>query len=101
MSVVTKVVLDGEGTLQQQICRGLKTSILSGSLKADSRLAPTRVFAETYGVSRNTVIAAFDQLCAEGYLVTRQGSGTYVAPAANNEHHATTPSDVLEPKWSQ
>ncbi len=96
----TKVVFDGIGTLQQQICRSLRYSISSGYLKANSRLAPSRVFAEEYGVSRNTVIAAFDQLCAEGYLLTRPGAGTFVTdvtPAPPSEQRL----ESLLPAWSE
>ncbi len=57
----------------------LRSSILSGQLKAGSRLPPSRALAAEMGVSRNTVIAAFEQLESEGYVTGRQGSGTYVA----------------------
>ena len=42
------------------------------------RLPSTRVLASELGVSRNTVVLAFDQLVAEGYLGTRRGGGTRV-----------------------
>jgi GntR family transcriptional regulator/MocR family aminotransferase len=57
----------------------LRTSILSGQLAAGSRLPPTRALAAETGLSRNTVLAAFEQLQSEGYVTGRQGSGTYVA----------------------
>ncbi len=57
----------------------LRTSILSGQLTAGSRLPPSRVLAAETGLSRNTVLAALEQLQAEGYIKGRQGSGTYVA----------------------
>lgn len=57
----------------------LRSSILSGQLAAGSRLPPSRVLAAQNGLSRNTVLAAFEQLEAEGYINGRQGSGTYVA----------------------
>ena len=106
---MTKVMLDGDGTLQQQICRELRASITTGNLAANSRLAPSRVFAEDHGISRNTVIAAFDQLCAEGYLVTRQGAGTFVAdidsindraiPKAPRQKQEAQQLE-LKPEWS-
>ncbi|TCK22098.1 PLP-dependent aminotransferase family protein [Pseudonocardia endophytica] len=57
----------------------LRTSILTGQLAAGARLPPTRHLATETGLSRNTVLAAFEQLRAEGYIAGRQGSGTYVA----------------------
>jgi GntR family transcriptional regulator/MocR family aminotransferase len=43
------------------------------------RLPPTREMAREFKVSRNTIVLAFEQLIAEGYLEARQGSGTFVA----------------------
>jgi GntR family transcriptional regulator/MocR family aminotransferase len=57
----------------------LRSSILSGQLAAGARLPPSRVLAGESGLSRNTVLAAFDQLAAEGYIDGRPGSGTYVS----------------------
>ena len=65
--------------LSRQLVERLRLAIRSGSLAEGSRLLPTREFAVRIGVSRNTVIAAVDQLIAEGYLVARVGSGTFVA----------------------
>ncbi|PCI59888.1 MAG: GntR family transcriptional regulator [Kordiimonadales bacterium] len=69
---------DGRGTLQQQLHQHLRSAILEGRLPAGTRLPATRAFALQQGVSRNTVLAAYDQLIAEGYLETRQGAGTFV-----------------------
>jgi len=57
----------------------LRTSILSGQLGAGTRLPPSRELAAETGLSRNTVLAAFEQLQSESYITGRQGSGTYVA----------------------
>ncbi|WP_224401709.1 PLP-dependent aminotransferase family protein [Pseudonocardia sp. ICBG1034] len=57
----------------------LRTAILNGQFAAGTRLPPSRSLAEETGLSRNTVLAAFDQLRSEGYIDGRQGSGTYVA----------------------
>jgi GntR family transcriptional regulator / MocR family aminotransferase len=57
----------------------LRTSILTGQLAAGTRLPPSRALAAETGLSRNTVLAAFEQLQAEGYITGRRGSGTYVA----------------------
>jgi len=65
--------------LHRQLYEQLRVSILGGQLLAGSRLPSTRALAAEMGISRNTVLAAFEQLHAEGYLQGRLGSGTYVA----------------------
>jgi GntR family transcriptional regulator/MocR family aminotransferase len=65
----------------RQLYEGVRAEILSGRLPARARLPSTRAVAAELGVSRTTVVAAFDQLLAEGYLEGRAGSGTYVAPS--------------------
>lgn len=57
----------------------IRDGILGGQLPAGSRLPSSRVLAAEAGVSRNTVLAAFEQLQAQGYLVGRRGVGTFVA----------------------
>ncbi len=65
--------------LQAQLYRRIRHSIISGQLPAGARLPSTRDLVGQLGVSRNTIVYAFDQLVAEGYLESRLGSGTYVA----------------------
>jgi GntR family transcriptional regulator/MocR family aminotransferase len=65
--------------MHRQLYRELRDAVLSGRLPPGSRLPSTRVLAAEMGVSRNTVMGAFDQLLAEGYLEGKVGSGTYVA----------------------
>lgn len=76
-----QLALDGEGALHRQVYRALRGAILSGRLRSGSRLASTRTLAGELGVSRNTVLQAYEQLVAEGYAGGREGSGTYVAEA--------------------
>jgi GntR family transcriptional regulator/MocR family aminotransferase len=67
-------------TLQQQIYEGVRRAILSGLVKPGARLPSSRVLAADLGVCRATTLLAFEQLMAEGYIVTTPGAGTYVAP---------------------
>jgi GntR family transcriptional regulator/MocR family aminotransferase len=64
--------------LFRQLYEGLRQSILDGRLAPGVRLPATRGLAEELGVSRNTVLNAYEQLLAEGYLEGKAGSGTYV-----------------------
>ncbi|MBD8871478.1 PLP-dependent aminotransferase family protein [Rhodanobacter sp. DHB23] len=71
--------LDGHGPHYSQLTRAMKSAILDGLLAAGARLPPTRVLAEELGLSRITVLTAYEQLRAEGYIVGRVGSGSYVS----------------------
>ena len=67
--------------LHRQIYDSLRGAIVDGRLRAQTRLPATRALADDLGISRNTVILAYDQLHAEGYLERRVRGGTYVARA--------------------
>src|SRR6185436_13746051 len=67
------------GPLYRRIYRALKSSIHGGRLGPAARLPSTRTLAADLGVSRNTVMLAYEQLAAEGYVVGRQRSSTAVA----------------------
>lgn len=67
--------------LHRQIYEGIRQAVLTGRLAPGSRLASTRATAADLSVSRTTVVSAFAQLMAEGYLVGRMGSGTHVSSA--------------------
>ncbi|CAM4029092.1 Histidinol-phosphate aminotransferase [Bordetella tumbae] len=70
-------------TLQRQLLRRLKASILDGRLPAGSRLPASRALAEQLGISRNTVLLAYSQLTAEGYVrADRQGTWVAFLPMA-------------------
>jgi GntR family transcriptional regulator/MocR family aminotransferase len=64
--------------LHRQIYHGVRSAILDGFLSPETRLPSSRALAADLGVARSTVLVALDQLIAEGYLVTRPGSGTRV-----------------------
>ena len=66
-------------TLARQIYKQICQMILNGTLESGHRLPSTRKLSSDLSVSRNTVIEAYSQLIAEGYLTTYKGSGTVVA----------------------
>lgn len=68
-----------------QLYHALRQAILGGQLSAGTQLPPTRVLATELAVSRTTVITAFEQLLAEGYLEAHVGSGTFVASTLPEE----------------
>jgi GntR family transcriptional regulator / MocR family aminotransferase len=61
---------------------GLRDAVRSGRLAAGTALPASRVLARDLGVARNTVVEAYGQLVAEGWLWARHGSGTWVAERA-------------------
>jgi GntR family transcriptional regulator/MocR family aminotransferase len=65
--------------LYRQIYEAIRMAILSGEFGPGKRLAATRVLARELGVSRITVLNAYEQLFAEGYLDGKRGAGTFVA----------------------
>src|SRR5207244_8505687 len=60
----------------------VRRAVLSQQLVPGARLPSTRELARDLGLSRNTVLSTFEALLAEGYIVARTGSGTFVAHAA-------------------
>jgi len=66
--------------LYMQICDALRQQIIEGYLVPGARLASSRNYAIEIGASRTSVVAAYEQLQAEGYINSRQGSGCYVTP---------------------
>ena len=71
--------LDGQGAHYSQLLRALRAAILSGRLSAGTRLPPTRALALELGWSRITILTAYEQLRADGYIFGHVGSGSYVS----------------------
>ena len=83
----------------------LKAALLDGRLAAGARLPATRKSAAFLGVSRNTAVEVYEQLLNEGYVVSRHGSGTYVAnripvsPPPTSSEGAGPPDHRLNRFW--
>lgn len=63
----------------------LRSAILAGRLRPGGRLPATRELAAQYGLSRPTIVTAFEQLRSEGYVEGKIGSGTYVSQTLPDE----------------
>jgi len=100
--VSTAVDLDlslGErGHLGADVYQQLRAAILGGRLTAGTALPASRVLARRLGVSRNTVLGAYERLGAEGFLVGRAGAGTFVAPGAAAASPRAPPGATLRPR---
>jgi GntR family transcriptional regulator / MocR family aminotransferase len=85
------IMLDDEDAnlpFYRQIYEAIRRAILSGKLISGTRLPASRVLAQQLSVSRITVVNAFEQLLAEGYLEGKTGAGTFVA--------SKIPEDLLQ-----
>lgn len=90
--------LDGTGPRYLQLTRALRAAIETGRLAAGAPLPPSRRLAEQLGVSRNTVISAYEQLRAEGLLDAHAGSATFVNGVARNAATAPPVRRKIEPQ---
>jgi len=73
--------IESSSPLYRQLYERLRRAILTGNLGPGSKLPSTRGMAIELAIARNTVMAAYEQLLAEGYLEGEPGSGTYVSKA--------------------
>ena len=86
-------------SLQWQLTEQLKQAMLDGRLSAGARIPSTRSMAQTLRVSRNVVLAAYDELFAEGYIIGRHGSGTYVVDDLPAPSRVGSTIPVGRPRW--
>lgn len=98
-----QIEFDGGGRLRQ-LHEQLRAAIVDQRLRPGAELPSTRRVASAYGLARNTVIAAYDLLVAEGYVRTRSGAkavvADYRAQSARPARRAARPADErLNPQW--
>ena len=90
------IELDPKKGLSRQLYQALRLRVLDGRLSSGSRLPASRDLAVALGISRNSVVRAYDQLYAEGFIEARIGNGTYVAHLPEK----TAPTKKLSTKLS-
>src|SRR5262245_44078863 len=74
--------LRGSGPLYRRVYQSLKSEIGAGRLAPGARRPSTRAMAADLGISRNTVVLAYEQLQAEGYIISRTRSKPSVGAIA-------------------
>ena len=89
--------LDGQGARYAQLIRALKGAILDGRFAAGARLPASRALSRELDVSRNTVLAAYEQLQAEGFLLGRVGSGSFVANVGSAAPQRRSANNLVAP----
>src|SRR5690606_34801951 len=77
------LAVDWRGGRRRAIEAALRSAIRSGRLAPGTPLPSTRALAAELGVARGTVVDAYDQLVAEGFLAARRGGRTIVAAGVN------------------
>ncbi|WP_153396439.1 MocR-like pyridoxine biosynthesis transcription factor PdxR [Ornithinicoccus halotolerans] len=92
----------GSAPLPRRVADAVLATVADGRLAPGDPLPATRALAGQLGISRTSVIAAYEELLAAGYVVTRGGSGTYVAPGAREALVAraashVTPAEAVPP----
>lgn len=81
-------------SLSRQIYQSIKESILSGKIAGGAKLPSSRELSTELHVARNVVIEAYEQLIAEGYVYSKNGSGTYISEGvvlSDFEHKMSIP----------
>ncbi len=86
---------------QRRVYEAARSAILQQQLEAGRKLPSSRDLAAALGIARNTVIAAFKQLTAEGYVISASGSGTYVADMLPNDAVAFDAGAQMAPNLSR
>lgn len=81
--------------LQDQLFEQLRQLILTGRLKPNTRVIATRFLAEQVGVSRRTVLFAYERLISEGYLEARPAIGTFVSPIPPKQNKPDAAANAL------
>jgi len=74
---------DRELAIHERLYRRMRHLIVTGVLEDGARVAASRDLASSLGVSRNSVLAAFDRLIADGFLESRRNSGVFVSYAGS------------------
>jgi len=89
--------LDGQGPQYLQLSRAIRHAVQQGRITGGTRLPATRELAQTLGVARNTVRAAYEHLGTVGLLHGRVGSGSFITGSVPPPAHspaAATPADL-------
>lgn len=89
----------------RQVAEAIRKDITRGRLAPGDALPGYRLLAESLGVNRNTILAAYQELLGEGWIVSRPSEGTFVAEApprwaplaelAGNQALAPDPAPML------
>ena len=95
------IKLSGDGSLYRQLYGSLRETIVDGEYHAGEKLPSSRELALSLQLSRNIVVSCYEQLNAEGYIVTRSGAGSFVAKKVSNKTKKSSRKTNQKPLLSQ
>ena len=85
--------------LSRQLVRELRRAIEEERFPPGTRLPPTRTLARAFGLSRHTVLNAYDELLSEGLLRGQVGSGTFVSEVIRLPATPDPLGPACAPRW--
>ena len=81
--------------IYRQLYEQIAAEVLSGALQPGTPLPPIRTVSRELGVSMITVRSAWEELIRDGYLLTRTGSGCFVAPISEAHRQSKVSEKLL------
>ncbi|MGD9990538.1 MAG: PLP-dependent aminotransferase family protein [Dehalococcoidia bacterium] len=88
--------LRADGPLYLKLASALRAAVERGDIPAGTRLPPERTLAQSLQVSRATVVSAYKVLRAEGWLLSRQGSGHVVSHRTQDDARPLLDKELVE-----
>src|SRR5580704_17724302 len=103
--MLPRLELDSTSTtpLYRQVLEQIRSAIVGGRMARGERIPPTRELAQSIGLNRATITAAFDVLEAKGLVRREVGRGSFVIGVAQEEapamisFSASRPSEIMFP----
>lgn len=93
---IMKMIISNSSSIPiyEQIKKSIIEQIISKELKEDEALPSIRTLAMDIKISVMTIKKAYDELEQEGYIITRQGKGSFVAPSSNELSKEKAKKDI-------
>lgn len=93
------LIINNESPIYEQIVNHVKYSIQMNMITPDSKLPSTRELSQVLGVSRNTILTAYENLEAENIIYTKKGRGTFITQSAFTRYSKKSMEDKQDIKW--
>lgn len=81
--------------ISRQIADQVRSQCVAQALKPGDRVPSVRELARELAVNQNTILHVYERLTAEGWLETRQGSGTFVKANPGTRGHKNAQTQAL------
>lgn len=94
------LIIHNDKPIYEQIVNHVKHSIQTNMITPDSKLPSTRELSQVLGVSRNTVVLAYENLEADSIIYTKKGKGTFITESAFKQYGRKNYKNKEEAKWN-